>query len=222
MNDSPNMTIWDSVSTTAPSQTKRVNQRGGFTAIDAHSQFMAATKQFGPIGVGWGFVAGDPIFQETMIIVPVTLWHGERSNTFGPFYGCEEMFGKRFDSDAPKKATTDGITKGLALLGFNADVFLGKFDDQKYVEERKKEEAAKNAPPQPTEEEKQAKRKAAATIIADQIRDADDEVAAAQLIAQKMPTLVALHGGDYPAFQIIKEAADLRGAEIRIPQQGDK
>jgi len=36
-----------------------------------------------------------------------------------------------------KKATTDGITKCLSMLGFNADVFLGKFDDNKYVQELK-------------------------------------------------------------------------------------
>ena len=38
------------------------------------------------------------------------------------------------DTDCMKKATTDGLTKCLTYLGFNADVFLGKFDDNKYVE----------------------------------------------------------------------------------------
>lgn len=76
--------------------------------------------------------------------------------------------------------------------------------------------------PEPTDEEKRAKRKAAATIIADQIRNAADEIAVKQLIVQKMPTLVALYGGDYPAFQIIKDAADGCGAEINIPQQENK
>ena len=38
--------------------------------------------------------------------------------------------------ECQKKALTDAITKGLSYLGFNADVFLGMFDDNKYVSER--------------------------------------------------------------------------------------
>lgn len=37
------------------------------------------------------------------------------------------------DHDAPKKALTDAITKGLSYLGFCADVFLGEFDGNKYT-----------------------------------------------------------------------------------------
>ena len=47
---------------------------------------------------------------------------------------------KKPDTDCMKKATTDGLTKGLTYFGFNADVFLGKFDDNKYVEELKKKQ----------------------------------------------------------------------------------
>jgi hypothetical protein len=140
-----NLALWNAVCKTDPAHTKRVNQRGGFTAIDAQYQFMEATRQFGPLGVGWGYVAGDPIFAQSMVVVPVTLWHGTRENSFGPIYGCAEMFGKHPDRDAPKKAETDAITKGLSQLGFNADVFLGRFDDNKYVEQVRAEFAANDA-----------------------------------------------------------------------------
>lgn len=136
-----NMKLWNAVSKTNPKHTKDVNQRGGFTAIDAQYQIMAATEQFGPLGVGWGYTTGEMVFQDTLLYMPVTLWHGSRDNTFGPMVGCEEWKSAkgRVDSDASKKATTDGLTKLLSQLGFNADVFLGKFDDQKYVEQMKKE-----------------------------------------------------------------------------------
>lgn len=136
-----NMKLWSAVEKTDPAYTKHVAQRGGFTAISANYQIMQATKQFGPVGVGWGYATGDPIFHETLLFVPVTLWHGDRSNTFGPMLGCEEWKDSkgRIDSDASKKATTDAITKLLSHLGFSADVFLGKYDDQKYVAELKKE-----------------------------------------------------------------------------------
>lgn len=128
-----NLRIWNLVSKTDPKYTKKVNQRGGFTAIAAQYQIMRATETFGPLGEGWGYVCGAPIFAGIMIMVPVTLWHGTPENSFGPIYGCAEMLGNRPDHDAPKKAMTDAITKGLSQLGFNADVFLGLFDDNKYV-----------------------------------------------------------------------------------------
>ncbi|RYG88635.1 MAG: hypothetical protein EON59_03810 [Alphaproteobacteria bacterium] len=137
-----NLRIWSKVEKTNPAHTKQVNQRGGFTAVSANYQIMRATEVFGPIGEGWGYIAGEPIFQETLMIVPVTLWYdGDRSKTFGPMYGCEEWKSEkgRVDSDAPKKATTDALTKLLSQLGFNADVFLGRFDDSKYVEQVKRE-----------------------------------------------------------------------------------
>ena len=140
------MAIWDAVSKTDPKHTRKVNQRGGFTAIDAHYQIQMATEQFGPVGKGWGYTSSDPIFSGDLIIVPVTLWHGDRANTFGPWLGCAVIGGSRVDADAPKKAMTDAITKGLSHLGFNADVFLGKFDDNKYVADRSREaEAQRNA-----------------------------------------------------------------------------
>ena len=43
----------------------------------------------------------------------------------------------RVDDDFAKKVATDALTKGLSKLGFNADVFLGKFDDNKYVNQLK-------------------------------------------------------------------------------------
>jgi hypothetical protein len=146
-----NMRIWDAVSKTNPANTKTVNQRGGFTAINANSQIMEATRQFGPIGIGWGYIAGDPIFHETLLFVQVTLWHGDRTNTFGPVLGCEEWKDAkgRIDSDAGKKATTDAVTKLLSQLGFNADVFLGLYDDQKYVAELKREFADQERPGTP-------------------------------------------------------------------------
>lgn len=159
----PNLAIWDAVSRTDPSHTKKVNQRGGFTAISAHYQVMRATEQFGAVGKGWGYVNSQPIFEDGLCIVPVTIWHGNRENYYGPVYGSAEMRDRRgqLDSDAPKKAATDGLTKALSHLGFNADVFLGRFEDNKYVEamtrefaggQRQGEGQGKVSPRQPANE----------------------------------------------------------------------
>lgn len=189
-----NLSIWDAVSKTDPKHTKHVNQRGGFTAISANYQIMSATKQFGPIGIGWGYIAAEPIFQQSLIIIPVTLWHGDRSNTFGPAYGCAEIFGKRADADAPKKATTDAITKLLSQLGFNADVFLGKFDDNKYVAELNAEQ---NAPPQ--------------KISADQFQTISAKIEAAGITPEKIAAaykVEQLHDLTVPSYESAMKRLD--------------
>lgn len=138
-----NMKLWNSVCQTDPDATKKVNQRGGFTAIDAHSQIMAATEQFGPAGVGWGWDTEIMYPPNDTIAVKVILWHGEKGQTVTQHgqKNLNQSNGKA-DEDAIKKAVTDGLTKCLSYLGFNADVFLGKFDDNKYVERLKAEKNA--------------------------------------------------------------------------------
>lgn len=147
MTEPNNLRIWSQVERTNPAHTKKVNQRGGFTAISAAYQIMRATETFGPIGEGWGYDAGEPIFHETLVFVPVTLWQGQRTNVFGPMFGGAEWKNNgRLDSDALKKATTDALTKLLSQLGFNADVFMGRFDDNKYLAEVRAEFSDKPEP----------------------------------------------------------------------------
>ena len=130
-----NMALWNSVSKTNPEHTKRIDQRGGFTAIDAHSQIEAATRVFGPAGAGWGWDVELQYPPNDTILAIVTLWHGKPEQTVKQV-GQKKLNGNRGpDEDAVKKAVTDGITKCLSYLGFNADVFLGRFDDNKYVQQ---------------------------------------------------------------------------------------
>lgn len=136
-----NTELWDKVCKTDPAATTRVSQRGGFTAIDAYSQIHRATEVFGPVGTGWGWEVEWDHSIAGVISADVRLWYtqdGKRSEL--PVSGATHLEGQpRQDSDAKKKALTDAITKGLSYLGFNADVFLGKFDDNKYVAEMKAE-----------------------------------------------------------------------------------
>lgn len=136
-----NMELWNKVCTTDPKHTKKVEQRGGFTAIDAMYQIQTATEMFGAVGKGWGWSFSEPIFPPNdTVVIKCTLWHGTKENTVEHFGQKKLNSGKGADEDAFKKAGTDGLTKCLSYLGFNADVFLGKFDDNKYVEELKKKQ----------------------------------------------------------------------------------
>jgi len=135
-----NLDLWNKVCKTDPKDTKQVSQRGGFTAIDANSQFRKATEVFGPIGVGWGAKIVDVNFtQNGMVAIQIDFWQGNPDNKFPAFGCCKLGTADRPDEDAFKKALTDAETKALSQLGFNHDVFQGKFDDNKYVQQMHEE-----------------------------------------------------------------------------------
>jgi len=132
-----NLELWDTVQTTDPQYTKRVNQRGGFTAIAAQSQVKRATEVFGIMGHGWG--VEDEKFTTvegtTMVLYTANLWYKFNTRTGAIPIHSSIKYGAngRYDDDFAKKVATDALTKGLSKLGFNADVFMGLFDDNKYV-----------------------------------------------------------------------------------------
>ncbi|WP_211828699.1 hypothetical protein [Kistimonas asteriae] len=139
-NDSKNntMELWSQVCKTNPAFTKRVNQRGGFTAICAQSQIMEATRQWGSYGSSWGLREVNMDF-ETLRKSNTCLYAAEFYYPGGSFVvnnAIQYLNGDRIDDDFAKKVETDTLTKALSRLGFNADVFLGFFDDQRYIKER--------------------------------------------------------------------------------------
>mgnify|MGYP003641128994 CR=1 FL=1 len=58
---------------------------------------------------------------------------GKMTEVFGSVQKLWRKTGA-LDDEAPKKAMTDAMTKALSHLGMSADVFLGMFDNSKYVE----------------------------------------------------------------------------------------
>ena len=137
-----NMEIWQSVETTDPTYTKKVNQRGGFTAIGAQYQLMRATDTFGPMGKGWG-VKGEHIqkWEDVgLAVYEATLWYVVKDKEYYiPIHSSIKYHTSgRVDDDFYKKVATEALTKGLSKLGINADVFMGKFDDNKYVNQLKR------------------------------------------------------------------------------------
>lgn len=127
-----NMKLWDAVSVTDPDTTRKVNQRGGFTAICAQAQLKAATKLWGPYGDAWGLAelqweyikTGDTIFEVALT--------AEFYYPGGSFPMSNDMAYK-VGNEIRKKLITDMRSKCLSTLGFNSDVFEGRFDDNRYV-----------------------------------------------------------------------------------------
>jgi len=158
-----NMIIWDEVKTTDPDATKEYSGPGGFkgTSIKSMYHIQKATKLFGPVGIGWGWTIvseriedGHPItgkdddgkskLYENMMTkvhtLHLRLWYiinGQRGEVdhFGhtPFVYTNK-FGVQMENEPAKKSLTDAIGKCLSMLGFSADIFLGEFDNQDYVE----------------------------------------------------------------------------------------
>ncbi|MCP4988656.1 MAG: hypothetical protein GY928_22185 [Colwellia sp.] len=130
---SENMKLWDAVCKTNPALTKQVNQRGGFTAVCAQAQVKMATEHFGKYGKGWGLKNCKYEIIGTEIVFDAVFYAGDSE-----FEITVDMIYKA-GQDCRKKLRTDAQSKALSLLGFNSDIFEGKFDDNKYVNELKEE-----------------------------------------------------------------------------------
>ena len=145
---SDNLKVWNAVEKTDPKYTKAFSKAGGFsgTAINATYLIKKATELWGPIGGAWGPEVEDERYVEGAegTIIHVLRIRLKHPTGWLHAYGQTTFVGKNkhgmfTDEEAPKKSLTDAISKGLSMLGFSADVFLGLYDDNKYVNDRKAE-----------------------------------------------------------------------------------
>lgn len=148
MSENENLKLWNNVKTTDPKYINEVSNGGRtYKAIDAYSQYMKVTEQFGPYGPNWGLKNIDVMHHtigETVLanIKAIFYYPGgefETINSIKLAYKTNGYQGKegylKVDEEAYKKLETNTVTKALSRLGFNADVFLGQFEDNNYVQE---------------------------------------------------------------------------------------
>lgn len=156
-----NLALWHSVERTPQEHTKAITGKSySGTSPKPHYLVHKATETFGPCGIGWGFhIVSERIEDgaapgERMHIALVRVWYewqgkrGEVEHIGGtPFSGVRSS-GKTFiDEDAPKKSVTDALVKALSMIGFAGDIFMGRYDDSKYIAELREEaRAAKEQP----------------------------------------------------------------------------
>lgn len=133
-----NLALWNRNRHTDPKYTKRVNQRGGYTAINPQSQLRAATAEWGPYGSTWGIRNLDfkllQFPEDSSEVRPTLYLIAEFWYPGGSFPIAVDM-PFRANDDAYKKLLTEARSKALSYLGFNADIFLGQWDDNRYVSE---------------------------------------------------------------------------------------
>jgi hypothetical protein len=140
-----NLELWNKVEKTDPKYTKKANIGGlKITAIAPQYQIKLATEQFGPYGKGFGFKSIE-LDYSLLPVFKLVVFKGVFFFPDGEFtiINSSKMYMDRkeemVDADFAKKIETDALTKALSKLGFNADVFMGRFDDHKYVEQIKSE-----------------------------------------------------------------------------------
>lgn len=115
-----------------------------YTSINAQYQNRLATKYLGLYGDGWGVrnlvfeIIHDALQKPILLTLDAEFFYilGEKNERCFPisseinFYDSKNKLNK----DLRKKLLTDVTTKALSKIGFNADIFLGMYDDQKYLD----------------------------------------------------------------------------------------
>lgn len=159
---SENTKLWDILGRTDPKHTKPFTRGGGFkgTALKPMYSYRRMTEEFGPCGIGWG--VNEPSFQvvagtdgEVLVYCTASIWYRQGNTEAKTVYGvggdkvvAKFSTGLKSDDEAFKKAFTDAVTNALKLIGVGADIHMGMFDDNKYVNAMKEEfaEPANDAP----------------------------------------------------------------------------
>ena len=153
MSKTNNLELWNKVEKTNPNYTKKAKVGGmSITAIAPQYQIMMVTEQFGPYGKAWGFknieLDYSLVKDYDMVVFKGTFFFPEGEfqiiNSSKLYINNAKTM---LDDNFAKKIETDTLTKAISKLGFNADIFMGKFDDVRYLQEVTKEFAEKKVIP---------------------------------------------------------------------------
>jgi hypothetical protein len=140
-----NLDLWNKVEKTNPKYTKKANVKGNnITAISPQYQIKNVTEQFGSYGKNWGFKSLDFDYALTeslgLVVLHAVFFYPDGEF---PIKNAQNIFidnaKTKIDDNFAKKLETDTLTKAISKLGFNADIFMGLFDDVKYLAEVTKE-----------------------------------------------------------------------------------
>lgn len=92
----------------------------------------------------------------------INVWYKDDPSSdtkyYVPHYGQTPFvqmtkYGPTTDFDVQKKSLTDAIKKALSMLGFNADIFLGQYDDREYVQVLQEQSRVEKAEDRAVEQE---------------------------------------------------------------------
>lgn len=140
-----NTKLWDEFADIDPKFTKKITGRDyGGTSPNPQYVIRCLTELFGPVGKGFGWRVISEGFKQlgetNLHWCRIEFWHSNRENKFEEYgqtkvsYTTSKGYAK-VDEDAPKKSLTDAVIKAASHLGIASNIFLGRWDDQKYVQQ---------------------------------------------------------------------------------------
>lgn len=139
-----NLATWNRFADIDPAFTKPITGKS-YKGTSPNPQYVirCLTELFGPVGSGFGWEVAQegfmPLGDEVLHWCRIRFWHGTRDNWFESYGQTKALMktrnGLMSDEDAPKKSLTDAIIKAASHLGIAANIFLGRWDDQKYVQD---------------------------------------------------------------------------------------
>ena len=214
-----NMEFWNRAAKTDPARVKPITGKQ-YKGNSPQPYYLVErmTQEFGMCGIGWGLDVLNERMErlsetDVLHVALVELWYmqegkrghiqqvGQTKATYKSSKGALVV-----DEDAPKKSITDAMTKCMSYLGFAGDIFSGRWDDSKYIEELKDEfDAARSA--------KQR---------ADMIKTASEGIAMADTLPALKATFASWYthfGEDADAIEQITAIKDARKAALEQPQQ---
>ena len=153
-----NLRIWEQVDRPPKDALKTISSGSlkGMTDISPLWRIKKMTEVFGPCGIGWGYVPekfwSEPGFnQEVLCFCQVKVWYKDKFQTelglekkTGEVYGVGgskllHYFGTQkyhtSNDEGYKMALTDAISVACKSLGVGADIYAGKWDGLKYIDE---------------------------------------------------------------------------------------
>lgn len=146
-----NLRLWNKVSATNPKYTKEDRSRGfKMTSIAPQYQLKCATEALGIFGTKFFRIVDErfkplEVDDDTILILYTAILEGEYEDEkisiplhASDYIKYKTKNGVKVEKEFAKKVATDALTKGLSKLGFNADVFMGMFDDATYVKRQRR------------------------------------------------------------------------------------
>lgn len=137
-----NLKLWESVKEPDRDFVKKVNMRGGFTSVSPQYIIKLATNHLGIYGAGFGLSESSfdySLLESHRVAIHTAVFFymmdGERFSF--PITNSIEVVTRNghVDTDYAKKAETNTLCKALSKLGFAADVYMGLFEDENYVDD---------------------------------------------------------------------------------------
>lgn len=142
-----NLDLWNKYADIDPAFTKKITGKD-YSGTSPIPQYVirCLTEMFGPVGKGFGWIVlaenFEPMGDTHLHWCRIRFWwRDEQGEHSVEEYGQTKAAyvtsqGKhRVDEDAPKKSLTDAIVKGASHLGIASNIFMGRWDDQKYVDQ---------------------------------------------------------------------------------------